>query len=160
MWTNIYLIALAIFIIPMGFFTVYSWSWLQSIGNPQTKIENFAFWSGISWAFLWISSIILLISANIILWKTRRAWALWTMLGYFVIFIILKYFWLDQLFASINNSVQNSFTLSALYGTVLCLLAAAIVFFNQFIVLRMTEKMHPTEPLPQLKIDEFSDEKK
>ena len=159
MLTKIYLIALAVLIIPMGFFTVYAWSWLQSVGNPQTTVDNFTFWSVIFQPFLWISSIILLILANVILWKTRNSWALWTTLGYFVIFVILKYFWLDQSlfqFKKTNLAIEDSLSFAPIFGAVLCLLAAVIVFFNQFINLRMSEKMHPTVPLPQLAVDEFS----
>jgi hypothetical protein len=161
MLTKIYLIALAVFIIPMGFFTVYSWSWLQSVGSPQATVDNFTYWSGISQPFLWVSSAVLLILANVILWKTRRSWTLWVTLGYFVIFIILRYFWLDQSlfqFKKTNLQFDGSFSIAPILGAVFCLLAAVIVFFNQFIVLRMSEKMHPNEPLPQPSIDEYSDD--
>ncbi len=159
MFTKIYLIALAVFLIPMGFFTVYSWSWLQSVGSPQTTVDNFTFWSGVYEPFLWISSAILLILANVILWKSRKAWTLWITLGYFVIFIVLKYFWLNQSFfqfKKINSSSNESLSFEPILGAVFCLLAAIIVFFNQFIILRMSEKMHPTAPLPQPSIDDMS----
>lgn len=158
MWTTIYLTALSIFIIPMGFFTLYAWSWLQSIGNPQTTAENFTFWSGISWTFLWLSTIVLLILANVALWKTRRAWMLWTTAVYFAVFIVAKYFWLDAAFKTFRAA--DGFSAAPLFGAVLCLLGFAIVFFDQFIVLRLTEKMHPPalqpplEELPEENLDE------
>lgn len=160
MLTKIFLIVLAIFIIPMGFFTVYGWSWLQSIGSPQNAVENFNYWSGISWTFLWISSAILLLIANILLWKIRKAWAMWATLGYFIIFIFLKYFWLDRAlfqFKQTNGLSEDGFTFAPLLGAMLSLVAIAIVYFNQFLVLRMTDKMHPVEPLPQPGFDEIPD---
>ena len=161
MWTKIYLIALAAFLLPMGFFTVYSWSWLQSVGNPQTASVNYGYWSGYSWTLLWVLSAILLILANVLLWKSRKSWALWATFGYFVIFIAIRYFWLDQSFfqyKKINGLGEGAFSLDAFFGAVLIFLAAVIVYFNQFIVLRMSEKMHPAQSLPQPAIDEYSNE--
>ena len=145
MWNKIYLIALAVLITPMAFLTYYAWSWLQSIGAPRTVVENYDYWSNFYWNYLWLSTVILLILANVLLWKTRRAWALWTTFLYFAIFIIARYFWLDQIFFEYkreNGLGQNGFSVAPLFGVVLCAIAAAIVFFDQFLIKRLHDKMY------------------
>lgn len=156
MLNKIYLIALAVLAVPMMVLTYLSWSWLQSIGSPAIAVENYSFYSFISWSYLWISTAILLVLANVLLWKTRRAWAMWTTLAYFLTFIALRYFWLENSLHEFyrNNGVQIGLALSPLIGVVLCLLAGAIVFFNQFINLRLSEKMHPTAELPTGSVQE------
>ncbi|HEY0657924.1 MAG TPA: hypothetical protein VGD05_05600 [Pyrinomonadaceae bacterium] len=146
MWNKIYLIALAVLFIPMAFMSYYSWSWLQSIGAPQNVFLNYDYWINLSWTYLWISTVILLILANILFWKTRRAWALWTTFLYFTIFIIVRYFWLDQLFIQYKETQglsQDGFSVAPLIGVVLCAIAAVIVFFNQFLIKRSHDKMYP-----------------
>ena len=100
--------------------------------------------------------MILLILANVVLWQTRKAWALWTTLLYFVIFIVLHTFWLNKSFIAYqkdNGLLTSSISLTPFIGVGLCLAAAAVVFFNQFLVLRMHEKMfppaQPVEDLPE-----------
>lgn len=85
---------------------------------------------------------------------------MWATLGYFIIFIFLKYFWLDRAlfqFKQTNGLSEDGFTFAPLLGAMLALIAIAIVYFNQFLVLRMTDKMHPVEPLPQPGFDEIAD---
>jgi len=146
MWNKIYLIALAVLILPMVFLSYYSWSWLQSIGSPQNVVLSYEYWSTLSWSYLWISTVILLILANVLLWQTRRAWALWTTFIYFTIFIFVRYFWLDQSFFQYkkdNNLWQGEFSIAPLFGVLLCVVAAVIVFFNQFLIKRLQDKMNP-----------------
>ncbi len=146
MWNKIYLIALAVLFLPMAFLSYYSWSWLQSIGSPQNVVLNYNYWSNFSWSYLWISTIILLIIANVLFWKTRRAWALWTTFLYFALFIIVRYFWLDQSLFQYKKTTGlglGEFSVAPLFGVILCLIAAVIVFFNQFLVKRLQDKMYP-----------------
>ncbi len=146
MWNKIYLIALAVFIFSMAFLSYYSWSWLQSIGAPQNVVLSYDYWSNLSWSFLWVSAVILLIIANVLLWTTRRAWALWTTMLYFAFFVIVRYFWLDQTFFQYKkdaNLWQGEFSVAPLFGVILCLVAAVIVFFNQFLIKRLQSKMNP-----------------
>ncbi|MDQ3132884.1 MAG: hypothetical protein M3Q99_19210 [Acidobacteriota bacterium] len=150
MWNKIYLIALAVLIIPVVFLSYYSWSWLQSIGAPQNVVLSYEYWSTLSWSYLWISTVILLIIANFLHWKTRLAWALWTTFLYFATFIIVRYFWLDQSFfqyKKANNLWQGEFSIAPLFGVLLCVVAAVIVFFNQFLIKRLQDKMNP-QPHP------------
>ena len=154
MWNKIYLIALAVLILPMVFLTYYSWSWLQSIGSPQNVVLSYDYWSNFSWSYLWISTVILLILANVLLWQTRRAWALWTTFFYFTIFIFVRYFWLDQSFFQYkkdNNLWQGEFSIAPLFGVLLCVVAAVIVFFNQFLIKRLQDKMNPATEIAESK---------
>jgi hypothetical protein len=145
MWNKIYLIALAVLFLPMVFLTFYSWSWLQSIDAPQTVIENYNYYSNISWTFLWLSTAILLILANVLLWKTRKAWALWTTFLYFAFFILIRDFWLDVKFTEYWNThfaSQSRLSVTAFIAVILCVIAATIAFFDQFLVNRLRDKMH------------------
>lgn len=151
MWTKIYLIALIIAVIPTVFLTYYSYSWLKSIGAPADAAANFDYFSNISGNYLWISTLILLILGNILLWKTRKAWALWTTLGYFSVFILAKYFWLDvalSQFRQIKGLPETGVAAGVFMGVFYCVFFAIIIFFDQFIVLRMNEKMYPQLTTP------------
>jgi hypothetical protein len=146
MWNKIYLIALAVFLCLMAFLTFYSWSWLGSIGSPSAVVENYNYYSGLTWTFLWISSLILLILGNVLLWKAGRAWALWTTLFYFAAFVIVRYFWLDRSFSQYKisaNLEQDGFSVAPLFGALICAVAAIIIFFNQYLIKRLHDKMYP-----------------
>jgi hypothetical protein len=156
MWNKIYLIALAVFLVLMSVLTYIACDWLSSIDAPRNVVSNYEYYSRLSANFLWISALILLILANILLWQTRKAWALWTTLLYFVFFIFLHTFWLNKSFIAYqkdNGFLTSSISLTPFVGVGLCLAAAVVVFFNQFLVLRMHEKMfppaQPVEDLPE-----------
>jgi len=141
MWNKIYLAVLAVAVVAMSFFVLYSHSWLGSIGNPKDALEGFEYYAGLGSTFLWISTAILLILANIILWNSRRAWAMWASFAYFAFFIILRYFWLEK--ASYNFQKSDSFFLTPIFGVILIVAFGAVVFVNQFLNLRLNEKMYP-----------------
>lgn len=146
MWNKIYLLALAVLLLPMIFLSYYSWSWLQSVSAPQAVVTNYQHYSNFGWNYLWISTIVLMILGTVLLWKTRRAWALWTTLLYFALFIIIRYFWLEQSFFQYKQDkglVGDGLSIQPLIGVVLCALAAVIVFFNQYLVKRSYDKMYP-----------------
>lgn len=151
MFNKAYLVAIAVFLLVMSVLTYISCSWLGSITDPVDVVENYKYYSNLSWYFLLISSAILLVLANVILWNTRKSWAFWTSLLYFFIFIVLKTFWLDKSFYEYKN--QEGFSLSPLLGVILFIIVAIFVFFNQLLVLRMHDKMYPNEsaiePLPE-----------
>ncbi len=142
MWNKIYLAVLAAAFLVMCFFTFYANSWLGSIGNPKDAIEGYEHYAGIGSLSLSISSVILLILANVILWNTRRGWALWTTLAYFAIFVILRAFWLEKSRFSLQYPDSSFFT-PALVGAGVIIAAGAVVFFNQLLNLRLNEKMYP-----------------
>ena len=156
MWDKIYTAVLGISFVLMAGLTFYSYTWLQSVGSPVNVVQNYDYYSNIGWIFLWISSIILLILANVILWSTKNAWAMWATVLYFALFMLIRTLWLDQSFFNYqqqNGLTNRAFFLGAFSAILFCVLAAIIVFFNQFIVKRMRDKMFAqpksTENLPE-----------
>jgi hypothetical protein len=160
MWNKIFFTALILALLPICFLTFYAHSWLQSIGDPRVALENFTYYAGLAWLWLWISFVGLLIIANIVLWQTRRAWAMWTTAVYFVLFLMLRAFWLDGAafaFMSANSLPLGTVAIGPFLTFIVFALAVAIIFFNQFIVVRMSEKMYPPaiEPaVPEESADE------
>ena len=156
MWNKIYLVILAVAISAMGVLLYLPFSWLQSIGAPATVRDNYFYYSNIGWTFLLISSLILLVAGNVVLWKTRRSWAIWTTLLYYVFFTILHTFWLQQAYfqyQKANNLATEAISFAPFVGVILIVLAAIIVFFNQYLVKRLLNKTYPlaqpVESLPE-----------
>lgn len=139
---------LAAAVVVMFFFTFYANSWFRSIGNPQAALEGYEYYAGLGSTFLSISFLILLITANIILWNTRRGWAMWTTLGYFALFVLLRAFWLEK---SLYNFLypDSLFFTPALVGAGLIIAAGVLVFFNQLLNLRLHERMYPPPETPE-----------
>ena len=161
MLSKIYIIVLVVAILLTGLLTFYVSSWLGSIGSPQSIVENHNFYSNLAWTSLWLSSIVLLAIANAILWQTRKLWAMWTSFAFFAVFVILHTFWPSPTFSDFqykNNLQETSISFSPFLGIIVCILAAIIVFFNQFIVLRMHEKTFPPAPLPENEIADWAKE--
>jgi uncharacterized membrane protein SirB2 len=146
MWNKIYYAVLAAAVVVMCFLTFYARTWLGSIGSPNSALEGYEFYAGLGSTFLWISSAVLLILANIILWYSRLGWAMWTTLGYFAIFVILRTFWLEKTRYVFQNSDSLFFT--PVVGVILIIAAGVLVFLNQFINLRLNEKMYPPAEMP------------
>lgn len=163
MLNKIYLIILAIFTAAMGVLIYLSYSWLQSLTAPRDVQENFLYFYNISWSFLFVSTLILLIAANILLWKTRQAWAMWASFVYFAVFTIAHKFWLDGAFLKFqqtNNLTDSSISFGAIAGVMLIVLAVVIVYFDQFIVKRLHDKMYPQlQPVGTLPEDSLLEEK-
>ena len=148
MWNKIYLAVLAVALVVMSFLTFYSHSWLGSIGDPKITKEFYEFYAGLSSTFFWLSSFVLLILANVLLWKTRRGWALWATLGFFTVFTIARYFWLEQAFFAFKKDKglwQGEFLLSPFIGVIIIIVAAVIFFFNHFLNLRLKERLSPAK---------------
>jgi hypothetical protein len=145
MLTKIYLSLLTLSISAMGFFTLYSWSWLSSIGSPAGAVVGYEYHASASWPVLWLSASILLILANSILWVTGRLWPMWTTLLYFQMFVLIRAFWLDPALLNFKNAAgfaDSTFTVAPILAAFLIIIAAAIVFFDQFLILRMKEKTY------------------
>lgn len=146
MWNRTFLIALVFSIAPMTFLTYYSWDWLSSIGSPASVVENYAYYSSLSWMFLWISTVVLLILANAVLWQVRRSWALWTTLVYFVFFVAVKSLWLERSFAAYataNGVYEKSMFSGIVLAIAVCVAAVVIVFFNELIAVRLNKQIYP-----------------
>jgi hypothetical protein len=146
MWNKIYLAVLAAAILAMGVLLYLPYSWLQSVTAPKDVAAQYDFYSNISWMFLLISSLVLLILGNVVLWKTSRSWAMWATLLYYAVFMVAHTFWLDGLFFQFqrqNNFTSEVISFGSLFGVVLIVLAAIIVFFNQYLVKRLHDKTYP-----------------
>lgn len=151
MWNKVYFLALAVAAVVMGVLAYLAFSQLQGIGFSPTQIaENFRHYESLYQQFLWMSSVILLILANVVLWQMRQAWALWTTLIFFAVFVLLDTWWLGSLYSNYkqtNLAAPDSFSFSGIVGAILCVAAAVVVFFNQFIILRMRDRIHGVPPV-------------
>lgn len=146
MWSKIYFIALGVSLVLVSFFTFYSYSWLGSIGNPKDAAEGFMHYLQLAGAALWIFTFILLILANILLWMTRRGWALWTSFGFFSFFTLLRYLWLENAFLGFQKVKflsDSGFSFRPFIGVMLVICAGVIIFLNHYLNLRLNTKMYP-----------------
>jgi len=88
----------------------------------------------------------------VILAKHRKSWAMWTTFLYFAFFVMVRYFWLGRSAAQFQS--ENAFrdagiSWGPVLAVILCAAGGAFIFLNQFTVLRMSEKMHPTAVEPE-----------
>lgn len=146
MWSKIYLIALILSLGLMCFFTYYSYSWLASIVSPASVIEGYEYHANLSWIFLWLSSVVLLILANTVLVNSRRSWAIWTTCIYFAAFIVIRYFWLELSFFQYkraNFAWNESFSIGPFFAVFLVVLGSAVSYFDIFAVTRLQNRIHP-----------------
>lgn len=158
MWNKVYLILLAIAVLTMGVLLYLPASWLSSVADPKNVALNYAHYSNISWTFLLISSIVLLLTANFVLFKTRRSWAMWATLTYFAVFMTAQTFWLEKSFFRYqqeNNLNDSAFFLGSFVGVALIFLAAVIVFFNQYLIKRAQARLAP--PIDNLPEENVAD---
>ncbi len=65
MWSKIYLVALAIALLVITSLSFYSYNWLTSIDAPVNVVQNYEYYSNLAWLFLWLSSIFLMVLANV-----------------------------------------------------------------------------------------------
>ncbi len=147
MWNKIFVGAIAFFSVLVGFFTFYSWSWLQSIGSPQAAVEGYAYNADLGWTTFWIGTIVLLILANIVLLKTEKAWALWSTFGFFVVFVVAKYFWVG--ITAIEFERQSSLPISGsvlgpFLAVILCLIFGAFIYADQLLAVRLMRRIYPS----------------
>jgi hypothetical protein len=169
MWNRVYWAVSVVGSFTVAFFAIYAYRWLQSIGSPNAAVEGFYYYSWLGWIALLIFSAMLLVIANIILWQTRHAWAIWTTLLYFAVFTLVWYFGLKtsvRQFELANGFPASVSALAPFIGVVLCVIAGAIAYLDQFVVVRLVERMPPmtmaeveTEPLPQPEIEDENEEK-
>ncbi|MDQ2745931.1 MAG: hypothetical protein M3T96_01580 [Acidobacteriota bacterium] len=154
MWNKIFLVLLAVCVLTMGVLLYLPYSWLGSITDPKIVAVNFGHYAGISRTFLFISSLILLIAGNVLLFKTRRSWGLWTAFFYFAVFMLAQTFWLEQSFfryQQTNNFTDSVFFFGSFIAVLFVALAAVLVFFNQYLVKQTQAKMFPpSAPVEQI----------
>ena len=151
MFNKIFLALFAVAIIGMGILTYVANSWLDRTGFAPTVIVNtFDYWNTLYWSSLWISSLVLLILANVVLWTYRKSWAIWLTFIFFAGFLMVNTWWLSDAilgYKKANNLWDGSFSISGIFGAFLVLIVGIGIFFNQFLVLRLSQKMFgtPTE---------------
>ena len=154
MWNKIYLILLAVCVLTMGVLLHLPYSWLGSITAPKIVALNFEHYANISRMFLFISSLVLLAAGDVLLFKTRQSWGLWTAFLYFAIFMVAHTFWLEQSFFRYrqeNNLTDSSFFFGSFLAVLYIVITAIFVFFNQYLIKRMQAKMFPqTEIVEQI----------
>ena len=151
MLNKLFLVLLAVSIAGVLVLTYFQYSWLQSLTNPADVVTNYDYYNNAYWGFLWISSLVLLVTGNIILWKLRKSWALWTSLLYFVVFISVQMWWIGGMYYAFklqNNLTSSGFSLGGFFGILICMLAAVIVFFDQFLVLKLRDRIYGNPNLP------------
>lgn len=145
MLNKIFLAVYALTFIGLVALTFLAYSQLQSIGfAPATIAENFKSYSGFHWTYLWIASIVLLIFANVIIWTSRKAWALWLTFIFFGVSILANMWWLNsQLFSykKQNGLWEGGFDLSLIGASFFIIIAGIGIFFDQFITFRLRDKM-------------------
>jgi len=142
MLSKIFLAALGLSVAVMSFFNYYAWSWLQSIGQPAAAVTAYEYHANLAWIALLLTSVVLLLLANAVLWTTRSAWAMWLTFLYFALFVIIKYFWLDREFMRFSETF-STFSSGPFIGAGLIVLTATIVFVDSLLVVRLLAKTYP-----------------
>ncbi|HMQ02735.1 MAG TPA: hypothetical protein PKD26_02305 [Pyrinomonadaceae bacterium] len=159
MFERIYLLMLGVFTTVMAVLTWYSWDWLQSIGAPAATVQGYRYYAGISLTFLLISSIVLVIYASFFLARFRRSWMLWATFVYFAVFVIIRYFFLERSaahYAIDRGLAEPGLTFAPLWGTAVVIGAAAFVFIDQLVIVRLSGRLYPSEkedPDEEVQID-------
>jgi hypothetical protein len=112
----------------------YSASWLWSIGNPAVALSGFDYHGGYFWTVVYVSTVVLWIIANVVLWQTRRAWALWSAFLFFAIFAFARLVVIDRIAAAFVESHRITTVSIYRYGALAFMLlfaaAAAITYFS------------------------------
>ncbi len=146
MWNKVYLALLGLSVIAVGFFVYYSWTWLQSIGDPRAAIAGFEYHSGISSTLLWITTFILLIAANFSFAKTGKPWALWITFVFFSVFVLIKFFWLslsENTFRIENDLAQGNSLIGPIFAVLLCAGLGILIFANHLLAVRILDRIYP-----------------
>lgn len=146
MLNKIFLILLAVAVLFMAALSYLTNSQLSSIGFPPPQIvETFKSYENLHWLSLWISSLILLVLANVIMWTNRKSWALWITFVYFAVFIMVNTWWLTENLSAyqIANKLDTAGLLgkNGVFGAIFCIVGGIGIYFNQFIVFRLHDKM-------------------
>ena len=146
MWNKIYSLLLIVSVVVISIIAFLDYFNLQSKGfSTATIAASYDSYANTYWVFLGISFLVLLAVGNVILWLFRNSWALWASFAYFVVFTLIKSFLLDSLLFAyeVEKSLpQSSKFASYVVGVLICGAVGAVVFFNQFLVMRMRDKIH------------------
>jgi len=146
MFSKIYFGVWAVSAVIVIFFTYYAWSWLQSIGLPTAALEGYLYHSQAAMTSALISSVVLVVLGNALLWLNNNSWALWSTYGYFAIYMLVYYFWLDPAalaFKSDKGLSAGGFSISPLLGVIFIIAAGVMVFLDHFVIVQLRRKMYP-----------------
>lgn len=162
MLNKIFLILFAVAILFMATLSFLTNSQLSSIGFPPPQIvDTFKSYENLHWLSLWISSLILLVLSNVIMWTYRKSWALWLTFLFYAVFIMVNTWWLTESLKAyqIKEHLDTAGLLSknGIFGAIFCIVGGVGIFFNQYIVLRLRDKMFnkPDESFEQVeKVEE------
>jgi hypothetical protein len=146
MINKIFLVLFGAAFLIMALLTFMTSSQLKSIGFPPEQIvQNFVNYESVHWILFWISSGVLLIVGNIILWTEQKAWALWLTLLFFAVFIMTNTWWLTENLANyqIHHGLPTGgiFSKNGIFGAIFCIVGGIVIFFDQFLILRLRDKM-------------------
>jgi len=158
MWSRIYLGVLAAAILVVGFFTYYSWSWLESIGRPEDAIAGYQYTSGIAWAMLCVCSITLAFIAAGVMWTTQRAWALWVTFALFAVTLAIEGFFLDRSYRRLLESstgIDVKLWATPVITILIMIGAAVLALAFQYSIVILRRKFYP-EP-PTIEVDPESE---
>ncbi|HEY2847977.1 MAG TPA: hypothetical protein VGI80_09170 [Pyrinomonadaceae bacterium] len=139
----------------MGFFTYYSWGWLESIGKPEDAIAGYESTSGIAWTMLCVCSICLLFIACGAIWAKGRAWALWLTFAYFAVFVAIRAFWLDRGYQELleRSAGINTKAWATPVVAVLMIIGATVpVLALQYLIVVLRQKFRRAET-PTIDLD-------
>lgn len=129
----------------MSVLTFISYNQLQSFGfPPEIIVKNYEYYETFYWRGLIIFSVILLILSNILLWTRKIVWALWLTFLFSVVFIMVETWWLSEIlyhYKKGNGLGEGGFSIAGIAGAFLCIGLAVGVFANQFLILRLKDKM-------------------
>jgi len=140
MFAKIYIALLAISSALMAFFTYYSCGWLASVGAPAAAIAGYDYHASYGSTALWLTTILLLMLANAVLWSSGRVWAMWLTVIYFALFMTLRSFWLEPAavaFRTGNGLAADISGIGPILAAALIAFVALIVFLDQFMIIRL-----------------------
>jgi hypothetical protein len=163
MLNKIFLVALLVSVLVMASLNYISSASLNSVGfSPQQIFETFNGYNSIAWSALWLTSGTLLVLANVALWTSRKAWSLWATFIFFSIFLLIQTIFIgDKLnsYLATNLNAQSGINFIGILGAFTVVFVAIGVFFNQFLVIRMRDKMFSVEKKAEL-VDTESEKQK
>ena len=146
MWNKLYLAALLVCMFVAGFFACYGWSWLNSIGDPRITMENYSYHYRMGIYAMLISAALLVVLGSVVLWIKGTAWALWVSEAYAVVFALIFLVLLNAAannYCLENNLCQDPSKATGILLTVFGGLAlGGLIFADQFLLLRMREKIY------------------